>query len=280
MANEEMREYWNADGSMSWVRAADRYDAQLTPFVDDIIGAAAPAVGDAVIDIGCGTGALSRAAAGVVGPGGSVAGLDISAPFLEEARRRSAAVAQVRFAECDAQTADLAPYAAAVAISRFGVMFFDDPVAAFANIARGVVAGGRLAFACWRPAFENEWITVPMGAVVGVLGMPDLPGPGAPGPFQMGDADFVRATLQASGWADIEITPVDHQVGIGGSLDLDAAVAFLVDDGIGRRMLDGKPEDLQVQARQALREALSPHATPEGVILGAAAWLVAATRPA
>lgn len=192
MANEEMREYWNADGSMSWVRAADRYDAQLTPFVDDIIGAAAPAVGDAVIDIGCGTGALSRAAAGVVGPGGSVAGLDISAPFLEEARRRSAAVAQVRFAECDAQTADLAPYAAAVAISRFGVMFFDDPVAAFANIARGVVAGGRLAFACWRPAFENEWITVPMGAVVGVLGMPDLPGPGAPGPFQMGDADFVR----------------------------------------------------------------------------------------
>lgn len=277
MANEGMREYWNSDQMAAWVRSQDSYDAMLATFADALLEAAAPRDGERLLDLGCGSGAVSRAAAAAVGRGGTVIGLDISEPMVGLARRLAADLGQVDFVCCDVQTQDLSGFAADVVVSRFGVMFFDDPVAAFANVASALGPGGRLAFVCWRPAVENEWITTPMAAVVPVLGMPEIPPAGAPGPFQMGDAGFVRSTLEAAGWSAVDVVPVDRGINPGGANDVDAAVDFLTCDGIGRRLMDGKPEAAQAEARAALREALVPHVRDGGgVVLGAAAWLVTA----
>lgn len=280
MANEKMREYWNGEFVESWVRAQAAYNAMLEPFNDAILGAGPVRAGDRVVDVGCGSGALARAAGVVVGAAGSVTGLDISEPMLGLARDLSAGFAQVRFVCCDAQSEDLSDIAADVVVSRFGVMFFEDPVAAFANLAAATANGGRLAFACWRPALENEWITVPLRAVVAVVGAPDLPAPGAPGPFQMGDADFVRETLSAAGWDGVELSRFDTRMCPGGARDVDGAVRFLTEDAVGRALLADKPDDVRARAVAAVREALAPHWTEDhGVLLGAAAWIVTARLP-
>lgn len=277
MANAEMREYWNSDQMAAWVQHQDGFDAMLASFADVVLDAAGPRSGERVVDLGCGSGAVSRAAATAVGPEGKVTGLDISEPMVALARELASGLDQADFVCCDVQTQDLSALAADLVVSRFGVMFFDDPVAAFANVASAVAPGGRLAFVCWRSPVENEWIATPMAAVVPILGMPDLPPPDAPGPFQMADADFVRTTLDAAGWGMVEVVPLDREINPGGARDVDAAVDFLTRDGIGRRLMDGKPEVAQAEARAALREALGPHVRDgEGVVLGAAAWLVTA----
>lgn len=277
MANDGMREYWNSDQAVAWVRSQASYDTMLAPFADAVIDAAAPLRGERVVDLGCGSGEMSRRAGTLVGPEGTVVGLDISEPMLDLARNLSSHLGQVEFRHCDVQTADLSAMSADLVTSRFGVMFFDDPVAAFANVVSGAAPGGRLAFACWRAVFENEWITVPMGAVIPMVGMPDVPEPGAPGPFQMSDAGFVCATLEAAGWHDVEVAPLDRGMRIGGAEDVDAAVGFLMADGMARRLLEGKPDDVRAEARAALREALvAHHSEGEGVVLGAAAWIVTA----
>lgn len=278
MANEAMREFWNGDQSSAWVTSASRFDAMLAPYIPILLDSAGLDDGEAVVDVGCGSGALARAAAAVVGPGGSVTGLDISAPLISLARESSAGIDHLSFMEGDAQTTNLGDMAADVVISRFGVMFFDDPIAAFANLGRAAAPGGRLAFGCWRSALENEWITVPMGAIVPILGMPDLPAPDAPGPFRFADADGVRSILGQAGWNRVEVAPLDVDTPLGGTADFDTAVDFILNDAMARRLLEGKTEDQRAEAEAALREALAPHRGDEGVILAGAAWLVTASR--
>lgn len=279
MANEAMREFWNGEQAEAWVRAQPDYDSMLEPFNAAILAAASLGSGERLLDAGCGCGGLSRAAAALVGPGGSVVGLDISEPMVGLARSLAGEFAQVSFVCGDAQTEDLGNLAADVVVSRFGVMFFEDPVAAFANLATATAPGGRLAFACWRPAFENEWIMVPMAAIVPIVGAPEIPAPGSPGPFQMGAADFVRDTLGAAGWDGVELSPFECGIRPGGARDIDAALRFLTEDGMGRRLLEDKPDDVRAAAVAAVRDALMPHwSEDDGVVLGAAAWIVTARR--
>ena len=161
MANEGQIEHWNGDEANHWVTHQQRYDAMLAPFTDHLLAAARVATPDRVLDVGCGCGATTLAAQ----PAGTAVGLDLSAVMVQAARRRAAEerLANVSFVAGDGQTYPFPGGGFDMAISRFGVMFFDDPVAAFANLAGGLVPGGRLVFVCWQELARNPHILVPVG---------------------------------------------------------------------------------------------------------------------
>lgn len=274
--NAEMSRFWNGRPAGHWASEAERFDSMLAPFGDRVLAAAALRPGERVLDVGCGNGALSLDAARVVGPGGHVTGLDLSVPMLEVARRRAAQrQTAVDFVQADAQIAGFdEPFD--VVVSRFGVMFFDDPEAAFANLARAVRKGGRLCFVCWQDFFSNEWIAVPSLAMVAHVGIPELPGPGAPGPFALAEAARTRSLLESAGWSEVSLE-AQHDLMRTGS-DPDDALSFMLSDEMGRRLVEGKDPDAVQAGTDAALEALRAHAGPEGVILAGASWLVTATR--
>jgi SAM-dependent methyltransferase len=276
MANTNMAEYWNGRPADVWVTEAERFDSMLAPFGRRLLTAAALEPGERVLDVGCGNGAVSLDAARAVGPGGRVIGLDLSAPMLEVARRRAEEQGiDVDFVQCDAQTASFdEPFD--VVVSRFGVMFFDDSAAAFANLAKATLPGGRLCFVCWQEMFANEWIAVPSMAMVAHVGIPELPEPGAPGPFALADAGRTRGLLESAGWS--EVTVEEHKHGMRIGRDPEDVVAFMLSDEMGRRLVVGKDPKVVQAGTEATLDALRPYATPEGVVLGGTCWLVTARK--
>ena len=274
--NADMAEYWNGRPANVWVTEAERFDTMLHPFGRRLLAAIALEPDERVLDVGCGNGAVSLEAARIVGPGGSVTGLDLSAPMLEVARRRAKEDGvDVNFVQGDAQTATFDEPFDAVA-SRFGVMFFDDPEVAFANLARATRPSGRLCFVCWQEMLVNEWLTVPAMAMVAHVGIPELPEPGAPGPFSLADAQRTSGLLESAGWT--EVTVEGHKDGMRVGRDPEDVMGFMLSDEMGRRLADGKdPEAVRAGVEAAL-EALRPYATPEGVVLAGAYWLVTARK--
>jgi SAM-dependent methyltransferase len=271
-----MADYWNGRPSSVWVAEAERFDSMLAPFGRRLLETAVLNEGELVLDVGCGNGAVSLEAARTVGPGGLVTGLDLSAPMLEVARRRAGELdIDVNFVQGDAQTVSFdQPFD--VVLSRFGVMFFDDPQAAFANLANAVRPGGRLCFVCWQEMFANEWIAVPATAMVAHVGIPELPEPGAPGPFALAEAGRTRRFLGSAGWA--EITVDRHIDAMRMGRDPEDVVAFMLSDEMGRRLVDGKDPEAVKAGTEAALEALRPYVTPEGVVLSGAYWLVTASK--
>lgn len=271
-----MVEYWNGRPASVWVAEADRFDSMLAPFGRRLLAAAVLQSGERVLDVGCGNGAVSLAAARAVRSGGQVTGIDLSGPMLELARQRADAQGvAVDFVQGDAQVATFdQPFD--IVVSRFGVMFFDDPEAAFSNLAEAVRPGGRLAFVCWQEMFANEWIAIPAMAMVAHVGIPELPEPGSPGPFALADADRTRRLLASSGWSDIHVE--EHKEGMRLGRDPEDVVAFMLSDEMGRRLVDGKDPDAVRAGTEATVEALRPHATPDGVVLTGASWIVTARK--
>lgn len=276
MANTEMAEYWNGRPADVWVREADRFDVMLAPFGRRLLVVTALMPGERVLDVGCGNGAISREAARAVGQSGQVTGLDLSGPMLEVARRRAQEEGiDATFIQGDAQTASLDP-PVDVVVSRFGVMFFDDPVAAFANLAKATRPGGRLCFVCWQEMFANEWLAVPSMAIVAHVGIPELPEPGAPGPFAFADTERTTDILGSAGWS--EVTIEEHREGMRMGRDPEEVVAFMLSDEMGRRVVEGKDPAAVKAGTEAAIEALRPFATPEGVVLTGASWIVMARK--
>jgi SAM-dependent methyltransferase len=273
-ANAAMAEYWNSDEAAHWVAQQQSYDEALEPFVAPMLAAARLRGDDRVLDVGCGTGGTTVVAAEATA---FATGLDISAPMIDAARRRAVAagVANVDFAVADVQTAPDLPTADAI-ISRFGVMFFDDPVVAFTNLHGTLTAGGRLAFACWQPMLANEWMSVPALAAAEHVALPVPPDPGAPGPFAFGDADRVRAVLAAAGFADVAVEPFETRMLLGGRGDLEHAVTYIRQTGMGRAIFADPDAAATQAALGGVRAALAPHLEADGVRLGAAAWIVTA----
>lgn len=280
-ANDEQIAYWNEQAGEKWVVLQDRIDAQLEPLGLVAMDALAPAAGERVLDVGCGCGATSRTLAARVGSAGSVTGVDVSGPMLAQARARAADTPTVRFIQGDAATHPFPPGSFDALFSRFGVMFFADPPAAFANLRRATAPGGRLGFVCWQSLFANEWVRIPIEVAAPHVPLPPPPAPGTPGPFQLADRDRVLAILADAGWADVGVDPHETVLGVGGSADLDETVDFLLRIGPLARVLGEVTDraDAAAAVADALRARLAPLHGPGGVRLGGATWIVTATNP-
>lgn len=274
-ANEGQAAFWGGPGSTLWVAGADLYDAQLEPFVAPVLDGATLRTGAQVLDVGCGTGALSRAAAGIVGPA-CVLACDISETMITEAARRGGA--RVEHVVADAQIHPFEAESRDAVVSRFGVMFFADPGAAFTNLARATRLGGNLSIACWQDPSDNEWMRAPGEAVAPILGPLPPPDPEAPGPFSMADRGRIERILHDGGWSDIEIEPFTPDLYIGGPGPLEDAVSFMMGrTAVATLLAERSPAEVE-QVRTILRTTFSPHHDGAGVRFNSAAWLVRAVR--
>ena len=280
-ANIEQKKHWNEQAGPIWVAHQERLDRQIGPHGERAIALLAPAPGERVLDLGCGCGDSSLALARRVAPGGRVLGLDLSEPMLARARERAAAagLGNLDFRVADVQSVPLEAGAFDAAFSRFGVMFFADPVAAFRNVRGALRPGGRLVFACWGPVKENPWVLVPMAAAAQLLTLPPPPPAGAPGPFAFADAARVRGILEGAGFEAIAIEPAHVTMTPGGG-DLDeAADTILLVGPLASALREANADDaLREQVRGAVRKAFEPHLRAGRVELGSAIWLVQARR--
>jgi SAM-dependent methyltransferase len=277
--NAEQATYWSETSGPKWVALQERIDAQISPIGLAALEVAAPRPGEVCLDIGCGCGQTSLQLAETVTPGGAVTGVDLSVPMLARASERATqAGLPARFERVDAQ---IHPFEAGrfdLAFSRFGVMFFHDPVAAFANVRRALAPGGRLVFACWGPLGENAWVTVPLAAAAHHLTLDPPPDPFGPGPFSLADASRTRRLLEDAGYERIEIERLEVEIEVGGNAPLAEIIDFVLQIGpTSRALADAAPATVEA-VRGAVREAVEPFFRDGALRLGSASWVVSA-RP-
>jgi trans-aconitate methyltransferase len=260
-------EYWNSEAGQIWAREAIRLDPMLKPLGALAMAALQPQMGETVLDIGCGAGATSRAlAAG----GANVIGVDVSRPLIEAARGVGGGPDYV---EADASV--WRPQTPADALfSRFGVMFFDDPPAAFANLRACVKPGARLAFVCWGPMSENAWAIEPVAAALPHLTTPpEPPIPGAPGPFAFAAPGRAVEILSQAGWREALATAWRGPYQVGATTD--EAIEIMLKIGPLGRLLRDQP-DAAPKVRAALDDLIKARAGPNGVAFAASVWIVTA----
>jgi SAM-dependent methyltransferase len=276
--NEYQRERWNGIDGEYWTSNQDRLDRTLAPVTGPLLEFAAPRVGSTVIDAGCGCGATTIELTRAVGAAGRVVGIDLSEPMLAVAAERLRQFPNTTCLLGDAAELPLRDLGADLIVSRFGVMFFGDPVAAFANLRTGLAAGGRLRFACWRPIQENPWLQIPLHAVYEHV--PRLPKPDQeePGPFSFADTARVKRILTAAGFTEPAFSRLDIQMDIAAGGTLEDAVIQSSAMGPTKKALTDQPDDVLKAALESIRRALAPYASASGVKLPGAVWLVAADR--
>ncbi len=274
--NADQVRYWNEEAGPSWVRRAVQQDRLMGPLGRLAMTPLELRSGQRVLDVGCGCGGSTFDLAALVGTRGYVLGVDISAPMLTLARQRAeaAGLAQVAFEEADAQTATFEESDAA--FSRFGVTFFDDPTAAFANIAGALREHGRLAFVCFRDLSENPWLREPVMAAAGHLTLPPLPAPGDPGSFAFADGERLGTLLAQGGFTDIEVAATDTVVSFGEIGDRGTCARYALDMGPTRRAFEDAAPTLQAATVDAVAAALAPYDTADGIKLPAGLWVVSA----
>lgn len=273
-ANSEQVALWDGPAAEHRIRYVDVFDAQLR--AHDELFDAATAIGprDRVLDIGCGTGGSTRAAARAA-VDGSVLGVDLSERMLDHARRTSEqeGLRNVTYQYADAQVHAFPQAHFDVALSRFGVMFFHDPVAAFTNIGRALRSRGRLAVLVWQDRELNEWSTIVRDAL-GTGTSADAPISLAP--FSMADPTATEALLTEAGFTDVQFTDVDEPAYYG--RDSAAAYDFLVGLRGTQDVLAELDADAADRALRRLRAAIDAHETGDGVLLSTRAWIITAHR--
>lgn len=274
--NADQIAYWNGPGGQHWTERQPVQDILLAPVSQALIDSADVKAGERVIDVGCGCGSTSIELAQRVAPSGFVLGIDISAPMLARARELAPNNLPVDFVLADATVHPFDPEGFDLLTSRFGVMFFADPVVSFANLRRAMRRSGRLAFACWREPRENPWMMVPLQAAY--KHVPKLPqlGPEDPGPFAFAAEERVNRILRQAGFKDVGMEPRDLSLDLAIGRGLDAAVQGALEIGPASRALAEHPEDVRAAAKDSIREALRPFARGESVLMPAAIWLVTA----
>lgn len=272
--------YWNDRAAVTWTAFQERLDVLFEPLTALALDAAGPAKGEHAIDVGCGCGATVLALADRVGPSGQVLGLDVSNPMAARARERIAAsgLTNVQIMVSDAATHDFAGAGVDLLFSRFGVMFFADPVAAFANLHRAVRPGGRLLCAAWRPLGDNPWFRLPLEAARAVLPPQPAVDPDAPGPFAFADPDRTRGFLASAGWHDVALTRHDVPMQFAAGGQLEQATDFATRVGAPARILADEGPEVRARAREAVAEALIILDGPTGINLTGSIWLISA-RP-
>ncbi|MFD8270303.1 class I SAM-dependent methyltransferase [Streptomyces althioticus] len=267
-ANTHQYEAWNGYEGRHWADHQARYDALNDGVNGGLLEAAALGGTDTVLDIGCGNGSVTRLAARRAR---RAVGIDLSAPMLERARATAEAegLPHVTHVQGDAQVHAFEPASFDVAVSRYGVMFFADPVAAFTNIAGALREGGRLAFVCQDQARV-------FAAVSQHVPLPDLTAASETGPASFADPARTRAVLSAAGFEEIEVTPLEAEQ-VWGRDPMDAS-EFLFRWGPMRHWLRDAPEDAVERAREAATGVFRGYATADGVRLKMSSWVVRATR--
>ncbi|GAA2229852.1 class I SAM-dependent methyltransferase [Streptomyces indiaensis] len=273
-ANTAQAKAWNGYEGAQWARSQERWDAVNDGFNQPLLDAAAISETDTVLDVGCGAGRTTRLAARRASRGRAL-GLDLSGPMLGKAQESAVreGVANVAFVQGDAQVHPLDAEAFDAVISRYGMTFFTDPVAAFANLHRALRPGGRLAFICAAVAEANEWL-VALASLKDILPLGDFGKAGGPGMFSLTDPGHIRDLLAAGGFDGVDVQRIEA-AGKWGADAADAA-AFLLDSGPGRHLLDQVAPPAQQAARQALTAALQRHEADDGVWLRSSSWLVTA----
>ena len=273
-SNADAATAWDGPTGDIWTDNADLFDAGVARYLKPFLDAAAIEPTAHVLDVGCGNGLTTREAARLASAG-SVTGVDLSTRMLDQARRRAAAegLANVSFVQADVQVADLGEARYDRVISRNGVMFFGDPVAAFANLARALKPGGRMVLLVWQPMSENPWFTAFREAVAVGRELP-MPPPDGPGPFALGDPDRVRALLTAAGFGEPDLVGIREPMYYGP----DVARAERYVQAVLGGLLTELDDAARAEAEAGLRTTLEEHLGPEGVTYPSAMWIVTAHR--
>lgn len=279
--NAQQIEYWNGDAGAHWSERDEEMDAMLRPLGSEAIDRAAPAAGERVLDIGCGCGATSFQLATGVGLTGRVLGVDISAPMLAQAQGKLASMTEdercvLAFEQADASTLEFQPQTFDLLFSRFGVMFFADPVAAFTNMREALTPLGRMAFLCWGPVEENEWITVPMSAAMAHLPPPDPVGPRDPGPFAFADREYTAEILGSAGFVDIDFEAFAPTLKLGKGRSIADTAEFFLDLGPTSRALAGQPDSLRQTVKDAIITSIAERYVDDALELGGRCWIATA----
>lgn len=276
--DNEQAALWNGRAGRAWVDAQESLDRLFTPFEHLLVNEVRAAHGRRVLDVGCGTGATTLAIARALGTEGGCTGADISEPMIAVARARAGREgAPASFVCGDVQRHPFEPASVDMIVSRFGVMFFDSPVQAFSNLLNAARGGAKLRAIAWRSAAENPFMTAAERAAAPLL--PNLPArkPGAPGQFAFADRDRVASILEESGWAGIDIRPIDVECTLPES-DLMGYITRL--GPVGLVLQDETDERRRAQVVAAVRAAFEPYVRGSGVRFTAACWMIGAEAPA
>ncbi|MEO5839824.1 MAG: class I SAM-dependent methyltransferase [Acidimicrobiales bacterium] len=276
IANVDMAAAWDGDEGDDWATDWQRYDRAVAGYHRALLDHAAITRAAAVLDIGCGNGETTRAAARIAVEG-SALGVDLSSRMLERARELTMAegLPNARFAQADAQVHDFGSDRFDIVVSRFGAMFFADRQAAFTNIAGAMRQGCRLVMVAWQDVDNNEWISALRGALAVGRTLPSPP-MGGPGPLGLADPDGVRVVLTNTGFGNVQIEPFDGPFWVGA--DADDAFAFTRRTGIVRGLLQGLDDADRARALAALQQVIIEHDTTEGVVFRSSVWLISADK--
>ncbi|HWL43741.1 MAG TPA: class I SAM-dependent methyltransferase [Ilumatobacter sp.] len=276
---------WAGETSQRWAVHAERLEAMLAPVDGILLPAAAITAGERVLDVGCGRGVTTRAAATLAGPSGATAGIDISPTLITEAAALPPppGSAPIDWVAADAAAHPFPQGTFDVVVSRFGAIFFDDPVAAFTHLGNATRPGGRLTLAVWQPqdASEFQWLSIDIAVrVAGDHGITLHPGPPAAGPFAYGTHDHTAPILEAAGWIDVTVDPHELPLYVGGAgTTPEQAVEMGRQVGPFGMLLRGAPTDVVDAVSVALVDEMHTRWDGTGVALPAAIAIVTARRP-
>lgn len=282
MDNAEQIEYWNGDAGKRWAQDDDFMARLLRPITEALLAHSAPMGCRHALDVGCGGGSQSLMLAQQLGDSAQVLGVDISAPMLAVARGKAegpaAGRASLEFLQADAASHAFEAGSFDLLFSRFGVMFFEDPLAAFRNLFGALQGGGRLGFCCWQNVKSNDWVWIPLQAALQHLPPPEPPAPNAPGPFAFADPAHTESILAGAGFGDIKLQPFVTTLRISEAANLADAVRELARIGPVSRLLMDQPEAVLDAVFPAMETALQPYYKEGALDLQAAVWLVTAVK--
>lgn len=276
MSNEEQVEYWNGEAGERWAQADDNMARILQPVCQALLDHATPEGCVSALDVGCGGGSQSLMLARRLGSQAKVLGVDISGPLLEVARGKvtDGDAASLSFLQADASDHPFEPGSFDLLFSRFGVMFFDDPVGAFSHMRKALRPGARLAFCCWQAMMANDWTRIPLQAALQHVAPPEAPDPHAPGPFAFADPERLRDILQSAGFEDIQLVPFNREVRFSEAPSLKESVRELAMIGPVSRLLAEQEPEVVERVLVAMEEVMAPFYQDGGLAMPAAIWFV------
>jgi ubiquinone/menaquinone biosynthesis C-methylase UbiE len=278
--NKNQRDFWSGKGGDIWVERQNAMDTMLSPLGEAALNKLNLNEGENVLDIGCGCGHTTLNIAKRISPDGQVTGLDISEPMLKRAKESAneMSISNASFNCVDVQTDDIGEEVYSAAFSRFGVMFFEDPIAAFHNINKSLITGASLSFVCWQSPALNPWQSLFIEAVKKYVDLPSPP-PRSPSPFAFMESEYVSSILEESNFQNIMIEGHEAEVNMfsGRSLS-DSVKDYISINPVVSGMLKDSTEQEKTEIINSAIEAFSPYYSAKGLMFPSATWLVTTTK--